>query len=793
MNNTKNKSNYAETTNQNLMTLLTKEDNYLLHCKHYGYGNGDIVKYKHYIPAITNVRVVAYTLQQLAEIIKSDVVVIMGYPQGLTAGTNLTLLSRDAFKYYFPHHTNPPFIATLNGQIGSTRTLDTFVKNPTATLDYDATDATPEHLRFDAPEKLMEYLAQTVHPDFAKLSYAASYSSSAGLFAPDGTMLRDLTRMHVYFNIDDAQQMTRFKAFLESKLVINDGFWTETNKKGYEAIKLVLDLSVISAERYIFETKLKLSNGLYQIKPEAFFHQGELAHFDTSDLPEIEPAHVKKIAKVYQLPANIATDVRSVTGIKHDFDTLQSDTEITLVNGEIMTSEQIQTKLTSGFELSVPCHSFLREDTHPSCFLALTSRKQLFLHDSATKTTYFCKPKPLPVQPFNVPLPNDIFVDMKGKLPVLTRFNIDILLKSYGCFVKYNQMNKLTDYNLPSVSAVSMDNAQTVYFSKIQDLCVRNGITAEKQRLTSVLLEIADENRYHPVKDLILSKQWDGIDRLSLLLDTLTVTTEYEAFKAIVIPKVLSAIVHHAFNEHGAKFENVLVFSGEQGIGKSSWFVNLLPKGMVLDGHKLDIKDKDKITTAVSHALVELGELDQTFKSSTVSELKAFFSKDKDVVRLPYAARDSHFPRRTVFVGSVNKAQFLKDMTGNRRYWVLETVAVHYQHKIDMQQVFAQVYEQFYLVNMPLHLTPAEELIQKSLVIYHEEPEALLEMLLNTFDFNQPEQVRAYMTISQILQLLGLPLEQGNMTKLGIILTRRLSITSKNAKGHIKTYLMPQM
>jgi putative DNA primase/helicase len=787
-----NKNDDTVTTNLSLMTLLTRCDNKVLHSKHYGYSNGEMVKHKHYIPAITNARIVAYTLQQLAEIIKTDVVVIMGSPQGITAKTNMTLLSRAAFKYYFPQHKNPPFVATLNGDIGSTRTLDTYIKNPTATLDYDATAATPEHLRFDTHEKLMNYLAQTVHPDFAKISYTASYSSSAGLYAPDGTMLRDLTRMHVYFNVDDAQQMTRFKTFLEAKLVVNDGFWTETNKKGYEVVKLVLDVPVISAERYIFETKLKLSNGLYQIKPEAFYHQGELECFDTRNLPEIEPAQVKKIAKVYQLPENAVTTVRSVTGIKRDFDTLQFDTDITLVNGETMTCEQIESKLKSGFENSIPCHSPFREDAHPSCFLALTSRKQIFLHDSAEKISYFCKPKPLPVQPFNVPLPDDIFVDMRGKLPLVTRLNIDILLKNYGCSVKYNQMNKLTDYNLPNVQAVSMDNAQTVCLSKIQDLCVRNGMTAEKQRLTNVLLEIADEHRYHPIKDWILSQQWDGIDRLSLLLDTLTVSSEYAEFKAIVIPKVLSAIVHHAFNEHGVKFENVLVLSGEQGIGKSSWFVKLLPKGMVLDGHKLDIKDKDKITTAVSHALVELGELDQTFKSSTVSELKAFFSKDKDVVRLPYAARDSHFPRRTVFVGSVNKTQFLKDMTGNRRYWVLETLAVNYQHNIDMQQVFAQVYEQFYLVNAPLHLTPAEELIQKSLVIYHEEPEPLLEMLLQAFDFSQPDHLRVPMSSSQILQLLGLPLEQGNMTKLGIILTRQLSITSKNAKGHVKNYLMPQ-
>jgi hypothetical protein len=777
-----------------LVTIFRKKDNCILHSKSYGFKHQQLVKLPHYLPAISNAQIVECELRDLVDMINNDggVVFVMGTPNGIESGA-VTFLSRAAFAHYFPAIIEPPFIGVLNGQIGSTRTLDTMNKNSVISCDYDATAATPAHLLFETPESLMTFIATHVHENFGIIDYVASYSSSAGIYAPDGTQLKSLNRMHIFFLIDSVENIPAFKSFLEAKFIELDLGWTETNKAGNEQFKLLLDLGVISAERYIFESTPTLKNGLYIDKPPAKFHQGQERYFKTDELPVIPTEVVKKIARTYQLPESAATNVGAVTGIKRDFETLQFDTPIQLATGDMFSVEELEAKLANGFDATIPCHSPFRLDDNPSCFVSLTQRKQIFLHDSATKTTYFCAPKPLPVQPFNVPLPNDIFVDMRGKLPLLTRLNMDILLKNYGCSVKYNQMNKLTDYNLPNVQAVSMDNAQTVYFSKIQDLCVRNGITAEKQRLTSVLLEIADENRYHPVKELILGKQWDGIDRLPLLLDTLTVSSDYDAFKAIVIPKVLSAIVHHAFNEHGVKFENVLVLSGEQGIGKSSWFVKLLPKGMVLDGHKLDIKDKDKITTAVSHALVELGELDQTFKSSTVSELKAFFSKDKDVIRLPYAAKDSHFPRRTVFVGSVNKAQFLKDMTGNRRYWVLETLAVNYQYNIDMQQVFAQVYEQFYLVNAPLHLTPAEELIQKALVIYHEEPEPLLEMLLQTFDFNQADHLRVPMSASQILQLLGLPLEKGNMTKLGIILTRQLSLTSVNSVGHVKMYLMPQV
>jgi putative DNA primase/helicase len=773
------------------MTLLTKENNKALHRKCYGYANGQLVKKKQYTPAITNARVVAYTLEELAEIIKTDVVVIMGTPQEVTAGTNLTLLSRDAFKYYFPDHVTPPFVATLNGQIGSTRTLDTYVKNRTATLDYDATDATPEHMRFDTPQKLMEYLAQTVHPDFSRISYVASYSASAGIFAPDSTQLRDLSRMHIYFDISDAEQMSRLKSFLEAKLVLSESFWCEENKNGDEIVKLLIDIPVISAERYIFESRPELRNGLYQNKPQAFFYQGDLDCFDTSVLPaDLEPAQIKKIAKIYQLPEKTATSIGAVTGIQRDFVTLQFDTPITLTTGEIFTVQELEAKLANGFDSTIPCHSPFRDDENSSCFVKLNKQKRLFMHDSATKTTYFCAPKPLPVQPMNVPLPLDTFADVRGKIPSLTRANVEILLNSYGCKVRYNAMSRLNTFDLPGVANLTADNEQTIHLSQIQDLCVRNGMACDHKRLLGILTEIGDSNRFHPVKDWILEKQWDGIDRLTDLINTIQVPDSYLEFRDIVIPKFLNSIVNVAMSDNPVKCEFVLIFSGSQGIGKSTWFKNLLPDdGCVLDGHKLQVRDKDSILAAVSHILVELGELEQTFRSSSDSELKAFLSKTKDVIRLPYATRDSHFQRRTVFVGSVNQPEFLRDITGNRRYWVLETLAVDYQHKIDMQQVFAQVYEQFYLENAPLHLTPAQEFLQQQLTSRHEEAEPLVLALESTFDFTQPSQ--SQMSVSQILQLMGMTADRANVTRLGIILSRKMQVPSVNGANHTKLYLMP--
>jgi putative DNA primase/helicase len=73
-----------------------------------------------------------------------------------------------------------------------------------------------------------------------------------------------------------------------------------------------------------------------------------------------------------------------------------------------------------------------------------------------------------------------------------------------------------------------------------------------------------------------------------------------------------------------------------------------------LEGQTLNPAEKDSVLTAVSHWIVELGELDATFKKADIAQLKAFVTKTSDKVRRPYALKDSSFPRRTVFAGTVN-------------------------------------------------------------------------------------------------------------------------------------------
>jgi putative DNA primase/helicase len=780
---------------KSLLTSIHIGENTKLFRKCYAYSNNLLTKVTNAAMYGTHsAKVESFTLETLQQQLASkENVFVMGYPATLSENDEFQLMKKDdfLFRFQFEDDLSPPYVR--KGDFGKTyapRTKDTNLLSQITAFDYDASDFTPAHLRFTEPADLMHYLAENVHSDFGQLSYVSTYSSSAGIYSVDGTMLKDTARFHIYIFIEDVNDIVRFKKVLEGFLLASQSYWVEQNKSGNDVIKLLLDLTVMSQERLIFETIPKLDKNLVISKPKPSHHQGTVEAFNTLLLEDnFSIEQIEQFAKVYHLPVNRVKDLNSVTGIKRDFKTFKYSTLITLTDGSSCTCEELEERLL-GID-TISCYSPFRNENNPSCFVSMNSHKELFLHDMAEKITYFSCEKPLKRYPLNAMLPVEVFSETtmisNKKVPLPVASNVKVMLDSYGITVRYNQMSRTIDTVIPNLNA-SVDNKEERSLSEILDLCVRSGITITKDRLCGALLSIADENRYHPVKDWILSKDWDGEDRFQMLCDTVQVKPEYQEFWEIVLLKVLQAIVTGAFEEKGNRFECVLTFTGNQGIGKTRWFCRLLPEGMVYDGCGLDLKDKDSIINAISYALTELGEIDSTLKKSEISSLKAFLSKKKDDIRLPYARTKSPFPRRNVFVGSVNSAEFLADETGNRRFWTIHVTALDYQHKIDMQQVFAQVYVMNYLHDDPLYLNDAEKALHERLVKNHQIVDPLEEKLMAVFDFQSPASI--YMTTTQILEALYMESDKSNATRMGKLLSNRYQLDFK-LNGNVKHYLMP--
>ena len=282
-------------------------------------------------------------------------------------------------------------------------------------------------------------------------------------------------------------------------------------------------------------------------------------------------------------------------------------------------------------------------------------------------------------------------VDENGN-PKGTIENLSRLASKNNIILRYNVIKKQEEILIPNES-YSLDNSLNAAYARMLSLCKGDAIPTSQ--MGDYLTYLCDKTQYNPVVTWITSKPWDGKSRTKEFYDT--VTSPNESVKNMILKRWMVSAVASAFSPNGLSTRGVLVFQGEQYLGKTSWFKKLVPYHLDVrkDGYILRLDDKDNIFQCLSHWLIELGELEATFKKSDIAQLKAFIPMDRDILRRPYARKDSQYARRTVFFASVNQKEFLFDETGNTRFWSIETTAINYNHNLDMQQVWTEFYEMY--------------------------------------------------------------------------------------------------
>ena len=183
----------------------------------------------------------------------------------------------------------------------------------------------------------------------------------------------------------------------------------------------------------------------------------------------------------------------------------------------------------------------------------------------------------------------------------------------------------------------------------------------------ALLAVTSSERVYHPIKEYFKTLKWDKVSRLdTLLVDYLG--AKDNIFVRKVTRKTLCAAVTRIF-EPGKKFDSILVLCGPQGIGKSTLF-SKLGKEWYSDSLSLcDMKDKTAAEKLQGYWLLELGEL-AGIKKVDVEVIKSFISRTDDKFRKAYGVNVESNPRSNIIVGTTNsEGGFLRDITGNRRFW----------------------------------------------------------------------------------------------------------------------------
>ncbi len=341
-------------------------------------------------------------------------------------------------------------------------------------------------------------------------------------------------------------------------------------------------------------------------------------------------------------------------------------------------------------------------------------------------------------------------------------FSIDTvksLLTTFDLKVKFNEMNRNIEvigmpkkYNFGN----SFNILPTILYDTSHILSYRK---TSKSIAEDFLKVIANENHYHPVLDLLNSKEWDKQDRLNKLYKIMGIEDEF--FKTIIHKWAIQTIaVLYNSKDTPVSAQGVLVLQGGQGIGKTQLLRHLAIKEKFFKGGAtLDMTSKDSLLSATKVWICELGEIDSTTKKEQ-SALKGFLTEQLDHFREPYDRNETISYRKTSFCGSVNPKGYLRNETGNRRYWTIPVSKINlnavFEHSQEWYtQFWRQIHEDYKNNPKGYLLTPEE---QNQLNKNNEKFEADVygeDEFLTIFDITADESLWKYSTASEIVNILN--------------------------------------
>lgn len=229
--------------------------------------------------------------------------------------------------------------------------------------------------------------------------------------------------------------------------------------------------------------------------------------------------------------------------------------------------------------------------------------------------------------------------------------------------------------------------------------------------------KVSDDRSYHPIRRYFESlPQWDGVKRVdTLFIDYLG--AEDNAYIRAACRKTLCAAYMRIYHP-GIKFDYLPVFNGAQGIGKSTFIANL---GMEWFSDSLTLSDMNDKTAAEKlqgYWIHEISEL-AGMKKADLDKVKAFVSRRDDKYRASFGKRVAPHPRQCVFFGTTNSENgYLRDVTGNRRFW---NVKVSGNGKYKPWEMTRELVDQIWAETMVISKAGEELFLDKSLEAFAKE------------------------------------------------------------------------
>jgi hypothetical protein len=317
--------------------------------------------------------------------------------------------------------------------------------------------------------------------------------------------------------------------------------------------------------------------------------------------------------------------------------------------------------------------------------------------------------------------------------------------------------------------------------------CLKGRIKTNLSSLRNLLYSDFCE-LFNPFEDYFfnLPSYDEKTDYITELANTITTTKQdlwQQCFKKWLVAMVGCVLDEKVINH------TVIVFSGKQGLGKTTWVEKLVPKQLkeYLFSGTINPNNKDTLVQLAECMLINLDEL-ENLNRSEIGSLKEIITKTQIRMRKAYGHNNETMPRRASFAGSVNTAQFLNDSTGSRRFLCFELEGIKYQHNVDINMAFSQA---LFLFKSGFRFWFDQEEI-KNITANNEQyqlhsPEE--ELLLTWFEPCSKEEATLFLNASQIAAKLAdrtkLNLNDGTINKLGKALKKHNFIKISKKTGYV--------
>lgn len=205
-----------------------------------------------------------------------------------------------------------------------------------------------------------------------------------------------------------------------------------------------------------------------------------------------------------------------------------------------------------------------------------------------------------------------------------------------------------------------------------------------------VIMAEARMHPFHPVIDYLNALKWDGVPRLDTWLTAYGGAEDTELTR-MMASKTLIAAVRRVLKP-GIKFDTMLVLeSAQQGVNKSTAIATLCPGDWFSDDFPMHADSKQIIERTAGKWVIEASDL-AGLRKSEVEHLKGMLSRQVDgPVRMAYARVPIERPRQFIIIGTTNNTAYLKDTTGNRRFWPVTVTSFDIAKlKVDRDQLWAE-------------------------------------------------------------------------------------------------------